>query len=945
MGKGGKARIHVVSYTHWDREFRFDFETTRTWLVRLWDCLLETMERDPGYRHYTLDGQFVLVDDYLEIRPEQEERIRRLAAEGRLRLGPWYTLPDSSSIHGESLVRNLATGLGKARAYGGAMELGYNVFSFGQIAQLPQIYAGFGIDFIFFYKHMNRARSRFDEFAWEAPDGTRAWATRLGREGRWNFLFAGHIPIVYGLDPWHKDWQYRPGTLGAAFHLCEPEHRAGFHFITRPLTSFDRKRVRDGLERTLATVSTTAVPEHLLFWDGTDFTEPHPLMPEIIRAADEEAGDAYEVVHSTLDAYAEAVKPLLADRGLDVVTGEMKDGPVGAIQTDVCSVHPALKRANTLAESRLFHLAEPLAAAAWAGGAPYPARSIERALRYLFLSQAHDSLHGVGPAGMCEDIGNRLRQAGVIAENVAVESMRHLAADVHTAGAEEGEVFLTVFNGCAFPRSGVVEACIDVPREANVDALSLLDPAGRPVPVHLVAREEDRAAVYHPRSRNMPFYVHRFQVLFEARDIPAVGYKTFRVAWTERSLYPYPHEDWDPLAVPFETLGDGSGRRAVNEWVALAIADDGTLELTNRATGRVHRGLNYFVDAGESGNLYFHRPPAHDRVLSTRGGPAQIACTLDSPLEARFEVETVLRLPDGYDRVRQARGAPQTDVPVRSEITLRRDSPVVEIVSTVDNRVRDHFLRIGFDTGLKAEVSAAGGVFDVNEYAAAPTRDGAFRGQELARHQLHGFVSLSDGKDGLTLLSDALSDYEVTDPARGVFLLSFVRGVPLRIPVDNRKWVDYPGDESAQSPGRHTARYGLLVHAGGWQAGGVLPRAAAFRSPLRVAQIGRQQGTRPCEAGFLELRGDGLVLSACKKADEGDDLVVRLFNPTADTVEGELVLGGDVTGAARADLLEAPAEALAVREKRRIPLRVGAKKIITVRVAVERRQARTAGGA
>jgi len=81
-----KKKIHIVSYTHWDREFRFDFETTRMWLVKLWDNLLNTMASKPDYKHFMMDGQFVLVDDYLEIRPEREEEIRKLAADGRLQL-------------------------------------------------------------------------------------------------------------------------------------------------------------------------------------------------------------------------------------------------------------------------------------------------------------------------------------------------------------------------------------------------------------------------------------------------------------------------------------------------------------------------------------------------------------------------------------------------------------------------------------------------------------------------------------------------------------------------------------------------------------------------------------------------------------------------------------------------------------------------------------------
>jgi mannosylglycerate hydrolase len=202
-----KPKIHIVSYTHWDREFRWEFEHTRMKLVECLDHLFEIMEADPGFKSFQLDGQVVLLDDYLEIRPEMEETVRRHVAEGRLEIGPWYTLPDCATPHGESIVRNLQFGVKRSLAYGDVLKCGYNVFSFGQIAQLPQLCAHFGIDMIIFYKFMNPARSRYPEFIWKSPDGTEAYASRLGPEARWNYFFAGHVPIVYGRDPWHADWK------------------------------------------------------------------------------------------------------------------------------------------------------------------------------------------------------------------------------------------------------------------------------------------------------------------------------------------------------------------------------------------------------------------------------------------------------------------------------------------------------------------------------------------------------------------------------------------------------------------------------------------------------------------------------------------------------------------------------------------------------------------
>ena len=107
-------------------------------LVDVVDEVLDRLEADPKLR-FTLDGQLATVDDYLEIRPEANERIRKLVDEGRLAIGPWQTLMDEFLVDGETTLRNLETGLAGAAELGGAMRIGYLPDMFGHIAQMPQI--------------------------------------------------------------------------------------------------------------------------------------------------------------------------------------------------------------------------------------------------------------------------------------------------------------------------------------------------------------------------------------------------------------------------------------------------------------------------------------------------------------------------------------------------------------------------------------------------------------------------------------------------------------------------------------------------------------------------------------------------------------------------------------------------------------------------------------
>src|SRR2546427_4322661 len=131
--------IVLVPHTHWDREWYQPFAEFRERLVQMMDGLIETLDSDPGFRHFHLDGQVAMVDDYLDVRPEREPDIRRLAGAARISLGPWYTQMDEFLVSGESLIRNLETGLRRARELGGGLMVGSLPDQFGHSGQMPQI--------------------------------------------------------------------------------------------------------------------------------------------------------------------------------------------------------------------------------------------------------------------------------------------------------------------------------------------------------------------------------------------------------------------------------------------------------------------------------------------------------------------------------------------------------------------------------------------------------------------------------------------------------------------------------------------------------------------------------------------------------------------------------------------------------------------------------------
>ena len=171
-------RIAIVPHTHWDREWYKSYQDFRLALVELIDTLLPLLERDASYPHFMLDGQMAVVDDYLEVRPEAEGRLRALAAAGRLSMGPWYILMDEFLASGETIVRNLQMGLGRGAAFGGVMELGYLPDMFGHIAQMPQILRLAGFRDAVVWRGVPSQVTK-NAFTWESPDGSSVRAEYL----------------------------------------------------------------------------------------------------------------------------------------------------------------------------------------------------------------------------------------------------------------------------------------------------------------------------------------------------------------------------------------------------------------------------------------------------------------------------------------------------------------------------------------------------------------------------------------------------------------------------------------------------------------------------------------------------------------------------------------------------------------------------------------------
>ena len=176
--------FHLIPHTHWDREWFLPRAAFHARLILMFDELIERMHADPAFRTFLLDGQTVLVEDYLRVRPERESDVRTLVKSGRLQVGPWYVLADELIPSGESLIRNLLLGTADAERLGGRLDVLYCPDAFGHPAALPSLAREFGLKYGVLWRGLGgEPGQERDFFRWLGPDGRDILLWHLPPEG------------------------------------------------------------------------------------------------------------------------------------------------------------------------------------------------------------------------------------------------------------------------------------------------------------------------------------------------------------------------------------------------------------------------------------------------------------------------------------------------------------------------------------------------------------------------------------------------------------------------------------------------------------------------------------------------------------------------------------------------------------------------------------------
>ncbi len=931
---------YVVAHTHWDREWRYPIWQTRLMLLDFMDELIDLLETGKYYS-FLMDGQVSPVLDYLEHRPEKKEKIQKLISEGKLEIGPWLTLPDEFPVDGESLVRNLLLGHRQASKLGKVFNVGYTPFGWGQTAQLPQIYAGFGIDVTMVGKRVNKKRAPQSEFMWRSPDGTELLSTRFGEWGRQNFYFKIHLSALFGTFHEGPGWEYNWEKGGLAFHISNPDQFEQDHFrLDAPEQWYPEYINQEVIDETWHTTDDSIIPDHRLMMNGCDYTSGQKLFPEMLERIKKIDNKNRKWVQASMAEFADVMRNKIDKSKLQIVHGELRDGPAGAVTGNALTTRLYLKQLNKVAQNMLIRYAEPMTTLNSLLGFEVEISLLEKAWDYLLKSHPHDSINGVTQDKTANDTENRLNQVIDISRSLGIRAMQDIIRQINTSKFNDKDVLLVVFNPMPYPRREILEAWINYPYEethdyfiADPDGLLISDADGNLQPTQFNGSSVENYCVAEGHTRAFPYKCKRFRMFFDTGMLPACGYKVFKA---EKFIQENASDDvaWSNSQAMTDNLIK-SPTRMENEFLSISFNSDGTFNLTDKTLDKTFNNLNYFTDRGEAGNYWINNRPAFNQEFSSIGGNARIWVDKEGPVCSTIAAEIIMPLPQTSDE--QKRSDSVEDMKITSFVTLKKDQKSVEVKVELENKIENHYLKVNFPTDLKNVTHAdSGGHFIVNHRPIkpqGPTEDSYW--PDMATQPHDRFVDISNGKYGFAIINDSFTEYEVLKDNH-TLALSMLRAVKNWICTEIRAGSDFPSQKGGQSLRKHVYNYSIIPHEGNWEKANIDLAAAKLNTPCQIVQ------TRKNPAGKLDgnklsmfsIDNSAVSFSALKKSQDRDSYILRICNPSAKKQKTNITFLSQIKNSWATNLNEERMEKLEVKNENSISISLDQFKIQTIELEI-----------
>ncbi len=819
-----KLKVHVVTHTHWDREWYLSFEIFRTRLLTLLDNMKANLDKYPTFKSFSLDGQTVILEDYFEVRPEKKEEILSLIREKKIDVGPWYILPDEFLITGESFIRNylIASKTLKELNIEG-IDIGYLPDMFGHAAYTPSVLKGLGLKAAILWRGVGDA-SRETEFIWKAPNGDEVLTVNL-------------------------------------LH----SYSNGAHFGKNIL------EMKGVFQKEIEGLSPHATTDNILIMNGTDHEFPLYDLPQYFGEWEKEFGDV-ELLHSKFSAYVEDV---LSERpNLKEVKGELKSPKYEPILKDVTSTRVYIKLANFLSQKILTRYVEPLSAYLWFLGERPDGEILEYAWKLVLKSHPHDSICGCSIDDVHRDVETRLRSAKEVGLSLMADALFKLSHYVE-ADREKGLPIL-VFNPYEGRRDAVVS--LYLPFKEDSDTV-IIDEEGKVYESYVDKEEgldisssgiETVALLSQYKEIISPSKIFSSsfrRVIFYAKNLPSLGFKIFYLKEIEKEA---------------SKESDNNGEFE-NNYYKFSLNPDGSFNLFDKVNSIHYENLNYFEDVGDGGDEYNFSWIPNDMPIVSLGKEAKVLEIKDYGFEKIIKIYKELDLPISLTDDREKRSEILKKVPLEITYHLMRDLPRIDVEIKLTNTVEDH--KLSFVVEIPEVVSHVlnDSYFGLVSHPSDFRRyDEDYTEEDISRYAMESMAVVRGEKAKIAIVTQGLHEYEshiVDERTKLNFTLLRAVGWLSRGDLTTRKGHAGPSipTPEAQCIGTYEYKYSFnLLQKGDEEEIYAMSRDYLY-PPVGFGFLNVISEKEVFI--FPKVQFDaGIVLSALKVSEDRQGIAIRMFN-------------------------------------------------------------------
>ncbi|WP_270995924.1 alpha-mannosidase [Listeria seeligeri] len=847
-----RKKAHIISHSHWDREWFLPLESLRFKLVTLMDEVEGLLDMEAGFNHFHMDGQMIMLEDYLAVKPAKREKMKQLVADGKLRIGPWYMLQDAFLTSGEANIRNLQYGLEMAKEFGHVEKIGYFPDTFGLYGQIPQLMSQAGFDTVVFGRGVNPTgfnnqvfdsafASKYSEMFWESPDGSKVLGILLAN--------------------WYSNGNEIPVEKEAA------------------KVFWDKK---------LADVERFASTDEWLFMNGCDHQPVQTDLAEALEVAKELYPDV-DFIHSHFERYQDAVKQSLEPEKLQTVYGELTSQQSDGWSTlaNTASSRIYLKQANEKMERLLERLAEPISVMASDAGVPYPHEYLAFAWKLLMENQIHDSITACSLDEVHREMEVRFEKVEQVTMSLISNAARKLTEQITIA---ETGIPITIFH------AGGVEIAKTIGIELETDEIHFSEMHFEQIPDELaklpaqIFRLETSEGVEIPvvveplgiqfnydlpeRKFRDSYFARKYKLTFTVENLPAVGYET---------LYAHAISEVEPEVEPSSAL------TMENRFLKVEVAANGTYTLFDKMSGIEARGLGAYEDVGDIGNEYMFKEAGDKLRVDTLQSKPEISVLREDKLGKTIIIRHEIEIPESASAAAFAeekrrlvwhpeRKSPRSEkriiLKVATELTLNKHDKQLAVRVKIVNNADDHRFRVLFPTGVTCKTHQAGSVFEVTT---RPNKQAKEWTNPTSDNRKQAFVTSGN----VLIATHGLPEYEVSENGDKLELTL------LRAVSEIGDWGDFPAYE-AECHREITAEFYVFLTDGSKAINSELPAEVnALLAPVYAMQHKPSNKAKilPENQNFAKWKAaNGLVFSTFKLAKDNKRIVRFYQTATEPTI-------------------------------------------------------------